>query len=409
MTDIRPSEIFSTAAECHTIIDARYHPDGTINKLSQSESRALPNQPLARTFGIRNAFTMSDGTGVRQFLDHVRMLLGGVGSVGVDWADLAGELRGMLEDIIEESKNKSEDNSHGKVKLSPAVQALSLRTSLWVLFNMRDNMRSRAERTEGTLEVKENKALQSLLSAVFARTNNNAKINILDSASNPLNLILPSFETLWRVVLRLFIVLHGGESPENEHYKRALVEFMSNPTHAQFRCQLDNLTDAAISAEHVVLEALRLYPPTRRVRRAFKVSDSDSKITIVAADVEAVHLDTQTWGPDAAEFTPPRWKALSSAQKDGFLAFGARPSVCPASKSFGPMVIGLLVGLLLEWVSTIHEDENGASWKWVFGSDSQSNMDEVSSKERLNNERGAYEGLFVSLVEAEAGAKNVDP
>ncbi|KAL4960549.1 uncharacterized protein BDV14DRAFT_204648 [Aspergillus stella-maris] len=212
---------------------------------------------------------------------------------------------------------------------------------------------------------------------------NNAKINILDPVSNPLNLILPGFETLWRVVLRLFIVLHNGESPENEHCKSALVEFMRNPAHAQFYCQLDNHTDASISAEYVVLEALRLYPPTRRVRRAFEDSDPNSTITTVAADVEAVYLDTQTWGPDAIEFTPGRWMALSSAQKDSFLAFDAGPSVSPASKSFRPMVIGLLVGLLLEGVGKRDEDENGASWKLVFGSDSQSNMDEVFLKREV--------------------------
>ncbi|KAL6234799.1 hypothetical protein BDW75DRAFT_240818 [Aspergillus navahoensis] len=63
--------------------------------------------------------------------------------------------------------------------------------------------------------------------------------------------------------------------------------------------------------------------------------------TVTAADVESCRL------------SPPGGSS--------FLAFGARPPLCPAARVFGPRIVGLLVGLLLdkfrgEWVL---EDKNG--------------------------------------------------
>ncbi|KAL4945901.1 hypothetical protein BDV06DRAFT_183594 [Aspergillus oleicola] len=437
-SDITPPTIqlktsLQTPTSCRTTIEARRFPETATkevkdNELTRHEARAIPNAPLKRTFGIQNAFTTSDKAEAKKFVARAHRLLGGSGSTGVDWVGIEKELRDMLENIIEGSKSKHESRINigasgvprAKVKLSPAVQALSLRTSLWVLFNMKSEthinnkllaelggsinsawmgMKDNGEEKVKAVDFKDNKTLQDRLSAVFSRTNTD--INIHEPTSNPLNLILPSFETLWRVVLRLFIVIHGHENMiEKENYKRAVIEFMRHPTHAQFRHRLDSGDDAPTSAEDAVLEALRLYPPTRRVRRAFKEPNS-ATTTIEAADVEAVHLNPQIWGPDAAEFRPCRWHNVSHIQQPSFLAFGSRPFLCPASQSFGPMVVGLLVGVLLKAF--------GSSEQWVLGSEDKKDMREIRSKERLSNERGAYEGLFLSLDQVDAGAIAADP
>ncbi|KAL4759081.1 uncharacterized protein BDW70DRAFT_169722 [Aspergillus foveolatus] len=238
------------------------------------------------------------------------------------------------------------------------------------------------------LEFRDNIVLQARLTAVFA--NRETNINILDPASNPLNLILPSFETVWRIVLRLFVVLHRHE---NEDYKRTLLEFVRNPTLTQYRLRPDN----GVSVEFLVKEALRLYPPTRRIRRAYQFSGSDpsNRISDISrANVEGCHLDDEIWGPDALEFKPARWSKMSSVQRQSFLAFGGPPSLCPAGHVFGPMVIGLLVGVMLD----VFGNKNGDGGEWVMGSDDERDVSEVRSRERLRNERDAYGGLFLDLI-----------
>ncbi|KAL4820740.1 hypothetical protein BDW67DRAFT_153126 [Aspergillus spinulosporus] len=397
----KPAE-FRTTPECRAIIDGSQFPDARKNHLTRLEAKALPNQPLKRAFGISNAFTTCNEAEAKEFVENVRR---SIEVRAVDWHGLAGALHCMLESIIEENRN----GSRIKVTLIPTVQSLALRAALWNLFQMRDDahlenkhLADLGEIINGTwlimkeeraLEFKDNIVLQVRLSAVFA--NHKTDINILDPASNPLNLILPSFETVWRIVLRLFIVLHRHE---NGDYKRTLIEFIRNPTLTRFRHRPDN----GVSADFLVKEALRLYPPTRRIRRAYQFSGpgTNNRFSKTAgANVEACHLETKVLGPDALEFKPARWSKMSSVQRQSFLAFGSSPFLCPASHAFGPMVIGLLAGVMLD----VFGNKNGNDEEWVLGSDNERDMSEVHSGQRLRNERDAYEGLFIDFL-----SRNID-
>ncbi|KAL4747717.1 hypothetical protein BDW72DRAFT_181941 [Aspergillus terricola var. indicus] len=388
---------FGTTPECRAIIDGSQFPDARKNQLTRQEAKARPNHPLKRAFGINNAFTTGNEAEAKTFVENVRRSIEGP---AVDWHGLAGALPCMLESIIDENR----DGARVKVTLTPTVQALTLRAALWNHFQLGDeahlenkDLADLGEIITSTwmrmkegkvLEFKDNIALQARLSAVFA--NHQADINILDPASTPVNLILPSFETVWRIVLRLFIVLHRHE---DDDYKRVLLEFIRKPTLTQFRLRLDN----GVSAEFVVREALRLYPPTRRIRRAFQFRSSGSNKCIsntARANVEACHLDKKVWGPDASEFKPARWSKTSLVQRQSFLAFGSPPFLCPASRAFGPMVIGLLAGVMLNAFG----NKNGDGEEWVLGSDNERDMSEVHLRERLRNERDAYGGLFLDLL-----------
>jgi len=166
-----------------------------------------------------------------------------------------------------------------------------------------------------------------------ARAELDGVINSLfpDVEENPLNFILPAYETLWRVVLRLFIETHRGP-PE---WREVLGLYLQEPSSTLFRNSRDGVSPAFL-----VHEALRLYPPTKRVHRAV------SEKAWVAIDVEKLQMDEGVWGGDAKEFRPERWRYVTGdkqAAEMGWMPFGAGCFVCPAKGVFAPRLIALLV------------------------------------------------------------------
>ena len=191
------------------------------------------------------------------------------------------------------------------------------------------------------------------LHAVFPHWNDG------DPTANPLNWILPGYETIWRVTLRCFVELNMRCHSEEREWHRVLDAFIAQPT----RAQLFATNSADVSAINISKEALRLYPPTRRVYRAFRTSPQSDPTDahgpgIHAADIETLHRNTILWGPDATLFRPSRWAHLTGAQTKFFLPMGHRPFACPARQEtfsgpqggeklpFGVSFLALLVGIM---------------------------------------------------------------
>lgn len=139
-----------------------------------------------------------------------------------------------------------------------------------------------------------------------------------------------------------------------------------------------------VSAESLVYKALRLYPPTRRVHRAFKWTETGEHVTM-SADIESCHTASNILGPDAATFNPARWSKLTKEQKDAFMPFGSSAFVCPAKPVFGPRMIALIVGTLL---SELHGD-------WKLHSNDNKVMKEFETGKRLRLDREAYDDVFI--------------
>ncbi|KAG8163841.1 hypothetical protein KVR01_005759 [Diaporthe batatas] len=135
-----------------------------------------------------------------------------------------------------------------------------------------------------------------------------------DPRRNPMNLILPAYETMWRAV---------------------------------FRATID-----------VVKEILRLYPPTRRIHR--KYPDHEP---FISADLEKMHRNRDLAGDDPQAFRPARWleiqqrflddaRARTLKEFEEHLGFMPFAGVCPAGNrttyAFGWKMIALLAGSLIE-------------------------------------------------------------
>ena len=217
-----------------------------------------------------------------------------------------------------------------------------------------------------------------------------------DPTSNPLNLILPAYETLWRIVLLGFVEIrfrtrHGGIQSAFITALRTFLADPSGPDNARNSStrkdtESDGMRD--ITTFDIARELLRLYPSTKRV---YRVSDSSPNLTApvsVAADVEAIHRSPSIWGASAGVFDPSRWlpspfssRASSAAhttahdhlsndaddgkgvdtekekgkekekeRRDAYMPFGVYPFLCSAGKDFGRRIIALLVASLVAGV-----------------------------------------------------------
>ncbi|KAL3480072.1 hypothetical protein BJX99DRAFT_254954 [Aspergillus californicus] len=390
---------YATPNECRFVIQGVSLPGHGKNKLSQYAARSRENSELQRIFGIDNAFTTDNAKDAKDFVGRARKR---IQFLAFEWEDL----RRIVNDAarrVADQPGSGDGDGYGEVRirLTPVVQALSLRADFQVLFDFEGGIEDMHLERLGEVihrtwmdmktaqkhipDFKDNHDLQDRLSAIFK----DRGYDVLNPAGNPLNYTLPAFETQWRIVLRMFIALSRRNGDKYEDWKAIMIAFARNPTDEQFKYGVrvrihgnEDEESTRISANFLVKEALRLYPPTRRIRRAFQFSGSSEYVT-AAADVEACQTDPSVWGADASEFNPARWMTLNREQKDSFLAFGGSPFSCPAGSDFGPRVIGLLVGVLLE----VFQDG------WTLYTDDVEEMDWINSENRLKNEREAYEGV----------------
>ncbi|KAF7956827.1 hypothetical protein EAE96_004153 [Botrytis aclada] len=198
---------------------------------------------------------------------------------------------------------------------------------------------------------------------------------------NPLNVLLPAYETLWRIVLRCFLeVSFRHSSVVAAEWRDALSRFLENVTAEQFCERI-----GSCSAQDIIRESLRLYPPTKRIYR-----QNEDNGSIFAVDVEYIQRTEETWGADGNEFRPERWSELESKgnkeYSDAWMPFGKGSFPCPASK-MAPMMVGMLVGCLIDAFD---------SDRWVLEGEGVEDM--IPRGLPLDNGRDAFGDLSLRRV-----------
>ncbi|KAL7275819.1 hypothetical protein RUND412_001230 [Rhizina undulata] len=321
------------------------------SRMTPLESRAIPNERLIKAFQIENSFTTTDEEWHKEFRTKIEGLLN---LATGDWTRLREYIQTTisLERDIRMKKNN-------RVYLGNFLQSVVMKMVLKQFFT--DGGVSSLNATEETnskaiAAEKINTLWIQSKSGEISKTDNldltNALLSLLpdiDVSSpreNPLNIILPAYETLWRVVFRCFVEVQFRSSPsDRERYRNLLHYYLREPTTEM----LAKTDDNGFSVTNIVNETLRIYPPTKRIHRAIPAPPQTDLLRVVAIDVEYFHHDSATWGVDSTEFRPQRWNGpITESQKKSFLPFGAKPFACPAGRTFAPKVIGLLVAALAE-------------------------------------------------------------
>jgi hypothetical protein len=427
------------ASTCRQVIAGTFESTQGPNMLSPHESRAVPNHRLKLAFGIDNAFTRMNSSEVASFVTTAR---NAINLQREDWVAVSHFARNTATDWIQIGFSK-QDNlcgifHHGtqnpdthRINVTSMVQVLTLRCVFLVIFRELDQSKvgdlsllklarsinrvwiaSKLSPDDQQVPRFEDDAqLQEALFEIFGIRN-------VSPSHNPLNLILPSFETMWRVVLRAVLEIGAGSGAEHPAWKTAIIAFAMNTTKEQFErnpystrssskpfFNKDDLAGDALSvksspsARDLVLETLRLYVPTRRVHRAYRWSHEMGSHEILSADIEGCHLQPEIWRDDANEFNPNRWSALTPEQKQAFLPFGCVPFECPAKPTFGPRMIGLLAGSLLAGL------ESRSKMGWTLECADKNVLAQLKSGERLDPGRNAYGSLYLVQPETKGASR----
>ncbi|KAI9885434.1 MAG: hypothetical protein M1823_002782 [Watsoniomyces obsoletus] len=383
--------IFSSPLSCRGILAATGVDAAGQNILPGVQSRAAPNKRLRFTFGVENSFTTLEEEYCQRFRNSAARKLRLNKS---DWDELAKTAGAIVR-----------DQKKGKLSLNlvQLVQLLSLKISMVVLFrvdatkcNDQDMHTIASEINRLWLESKDDtradgvfwrdegklaRALSAVLpefpqgfllkhfvpkyrsiSHLFRRVSPRFLHHLLPplditSRTNPLNYILPAYETLWRVVLKGFLEVgfRHVHLIEQRQWTCVLRSFVEDPSMANFQSihggPAATRKRHGFSVESLVIETLRLYPPTRRIYRKFQYANSPEE-ELVAADIETCQRLPNVWGTTALQFDPREWRLHLNSRETPqlhrtFMPFGAGHFQCPAGSGFGPRMIGLLVGVLV--------------------------------------------------------------
>ena len=183
-----------------------------------------------------------------------------------------------------------------------------------------------------------------------------------EKIANPLNIIVPGWETMWRVVFYSLLELLR---------RRELLQ--------ELRVQLNQCEQQSyrkcLLLQWILKEILRLYPPTKNIYRSDRTTGQDVQIS-----VKQIHYDKNVWGSDARSFRPNRFKdKLTDEQNHSYLPFSIS---CPARHGFAYAFAGAIVAEILQHCPT-------------FSLADQSNS--LQTDQLLDMARDSYKDLLIHV------------
>ena len=336
-------------------------------KIMQWQKVATHAQNLIATKLNRQAVSPSDVTAVEQ----------------MTFVTLDSLVRSVCLDVILHVLHKKEDLEWLEMDVESISTIAEKINSLWIESKGRKTP-ANSDMHDTEEELAKNKVvLQNALAKVIPGWDGKNR------RENPLNLILPAYETLWRVVLSGFLHVTFVERG-HPGLRAVLAKFLAEPTVEVKNNTVHPEGIPPVSVDHIVSEALRLYPSVKRVYRQFRM-DNKAGPEDVAADVERCQRDKEVWGRDADRYDPSRWNNLSNEAKDSYMAFGVKPFLCPAKPVFGPMMIGILVAAFAgqvssdDWYLALSDSSLGDAQRYFNKA--------LNGEEPLVADRSTYEGI----------------
>jgi hypothetical protein len=374
---LKQIKLFANSSKHLLISDVRKAKD--ILKSSNLDSRVKSNQNLRLTFGISNPFTNSDSS---YHCDFRKIIIKSI--------DLDDEGWNRIKNIAFKAVNNySNLEKGGIVEIVPWIQRITLNVVLCGYLKMDVNVdevinaapgiindlwlkskelnRVKTENNEKFTSVMETKSkLKNLFCNIASGASETPNVikkiseiarkhfpnvfcsgdSFADELESPLNILIPAYETMWRVVLYAILEIKVRPSLKKDYdtkeldfkeLESAVKTFLKKPNPSTLK------NDSSI-LWCIIQETLRLYPPTRHIHRV----DEKNKIVI---DVEKIHRDPENWGEDATFFRPKRF--LSNKMNKAYIPFSYGKLRCVAADKFAPTLAAILISAILDRVDDI--------------------------------------------------------
>ncbi|KAF2871214.1 hypothetical protein BDV95DRAFT_629037 [Massariosphaeria phaeospora] len=275
-----------------------------------------------------------------------------------DWSKLQRVATSHFKQFIESS---------GKtLNLTELVQFVTLKGSLCYLFEYADTAMSIADRSEDInfigRRINTMATFQGPRGPAAGMGAYPSEVDPENSRTNPINLLLPAYETMWCVVLHCLLEVKYHSADNGPAWERILTQYLQalNGSRDAQKEAFSTADQSGVAAVDIVKEALRLYPPSKRVHRLYYNEPQ-------VADIEKCHHSALLGQNDPLVFRPERWlqilpalraqaregskndaKMLKSGEEQlGFMPFAL---VCTADiaemKGFGMKMVALLVAVL---------------------------------------------------------------
>ncbi|KAK4182283.1 hypothetical protein QBC35DRAFT_548504 [Podospora australis] len=321
------TDIHDWVREQRSIIDFSFA--GASKPLETLPIRAAANRGVADAFGIVNSLTTPSPELHKVFLKTASQT---VNRSNRDWSILYDIAQACLQRDI--SNAATANNRH--LLLAESVRCTCLTVVIVDNFNVDPSTLPRfllVVITEqiNTQWLKSKSAEQTSpdRSTLLHHTIKSLGLKVDNQLLTPeqmLALIMPQYETLWRVVLLTYILAY--------HRHPATLQALEKRVADVPDCLGDRSREQ--EAIKVAKEGLRLTPSNKRIYRS--VDGITTK-----ADVERSHRDPRIWGSDSLVFRPDRFDDLTPLQKEAYFPYSIRPHKCPAFTGFGDRMVTMLV------------------------------------------------------------------
>ncbi|KAH6640645.1 PhoD-like phosphatase-domain-containing protein [Chaetomium tenue] len=352
------------------VANFHYAPDLEGDLQERLRLRATENRRLKVAFGIENSLTTTSPSVHSAFL---KTASGVLNRRGRNWEELYGIAKAFLKAEVEAHEAAGERS----LRLAESVRCMVLAVVLFDSFGMDATTIPRSDLVTITTEINKqwlrskshptdvtpSELLNSTIASLNITSRSPGAEHTALSPVEVLGLLMPQYETLWRVVLLTFVTAY--------HHQPAADADAAQRTATVPSC----LGDPSLEREALKLakEGLRLYPSNKHLyRTALPTTDTPSTststttpitptplptsptspITAVSASLTTLHRHPLIWGPNPTTFRPSRFDttALTPAQRQAYVPFSVKPHRCPAAGGFGErMVVVLVVALGRGW------------------------------------------------------------
>lgn len=182
--------------------------------------RALPNRRLVAAFGIKNAFTTADPLVYKRFARYATGLINRVNADNEEWRHLSLLGQDTLQRCLSSNSEHQLGAQEQRLHLTSTVRVLCFVVVLHFLFPGVENVDLKTARSvtddinrlwmqskdaSEPVSEREQDLLVTMIRQMFPINGQLYDLSGLEEQSNPLNIILPAFETLWRVVLLTYV------------------------------------------------------------------------------------------------------------------------------------------------------------------------------------------------------------